>query len=203
MDSQFVRALIDQDSSWRNGKPGSGIPFTASTDGRARDGMRLRSDGWRTGRYEKNSVILWCHAHTQPPIGRAELTRASGNQLRGVAYFDQDDEFAVKVERKYRAGMMNGFSVGWDFVDNQGRPIDWRRMRPESLQREAFYELNEISAVPVPSDADALTTRSIAGLTDLYHDLGRLLNPAPAVTGIEPTAARALLAAFDLKGAAT
>jgi hypothetical protein len=201
LEHQHTRALVDADAAWRRAKPGTGIPFVASTETRARDGLVLRGSGWRTDRYRSNGVILWCHQHDQPPVGRAELARTAGPQLRGVAYFDQDDEFALKVERKYRSGIMNGFSVGWDFVDDQGQPIDWRRARPDVLQHEAFYELNEISAVPVPSDPNALTERTHAGMRALASELHRLFDPAPAVTGIKPTAARDLLAAFDLKGA--
>lgn len=206
-DHQWTRALVDLDASsaWRRDQPGTPIPFVASTSDRARDGLQLRTAGWRTSRYEANGVLLWCHKSDQPPIGRASVSRNAA--LRGLAYFDQEDEFALSVERKYRAGVMNGFSVGWDFTDGDGKPIDWRRMSADRLRDHAFYELNEISAVPVPSDPRALTERSWSGMASLTRDLaamfGATTNPEPAVSGVNSTAARALLDAFDLKGKAT
>lgn len=204
-DYQWTRAHVDRDSSsWRHDPPGTGIPFVASTSGRARDGLELRASGWRTQRYDANSVLLWCHQHMQPAIGRTEVNQARGDKLRGLAYFDQDDDFALKVERKYRSGVMNGFSVGWDFVDGDGRSIDWRRARPDDLRDKAFYDLTEISSVPVPSDPHALTERSRSGMRSLARDLSRVFgeqDTAPAVSGIDQTAARTFLAAFDSKGA--
>jgi hypothetical protein len=187
----FVKGAVEG-SSWRQGKPGTGIPFTASSSGRARDGMTLRPSGWRTQRYETNSVLLWCHAVNQPPIGRVEIRDSRGQTLRGVAYFDQDDEFAVKVERKYRNGMMNGFSVGWDFVDDQGRSVDWRRMHPDTLRDRAFYDLTEISAVPIPSDPNALAERSRAHLRALSHEMVRMYDPVPVDMGSAGRLLRAL-----------
>jgi hypothetical protein len=219
MDTQWSRALVDnRDTSWRTAKPGTPIPFTASTPSRARDGLELRVAGWLTDRYERNGVLLWAHQQAQPPIGRTEVGR--GDSLRGMAYFDQDDEFAVAVERKYRKGIMNGFSVGWDFVDEAGRSIDWRRTHPDELRDHAFYDLAEISAVPVPSDPGALTERAWSGLQALSTELGRAVDrrrtgatrqalsealrrnpdPGPAASGINQAAARDFLAAFTREG---
>jgi hypothetical protein len=47
--------------------------------------------------------------------------------------------------------------VSWDFVDANGRTIlDWHRLSARQLRDECWYDLAEISAVPVPGDPRAL-----------------------------------------------
>lgn len=207
-------------------RPGTPIMYTASTPGVKRDGLDLRAGGWRVDNYLHSPVVLFVHRHDIPPIGRADA-RVEGGKLRMPVYFDQEDDFARKVESKVRRGFMPGCSVGWDFVNERGMPIDeWWRMTPEYIRDSAFYDLTELSVVPVPADPSALAERQKRGLRHYSRELARLLDdqdrgdiradqlqravaaeltrrginpdPAPAVTGIDQNAARAVLAAFDL-----
>jgi hypothetical protein len=80
------------------------------------------------------------HDASRPPIGRASVFKQA-RQVKANVVFDGDDEFARRVEGKYRRGFLNAVSVGLDFVDEDGKPLDWRSMTPRQIRDEAFYNL--------------------------------------------------------------
>lgn len=220
------------DGSVASDKPGTPIPFIASTPGVKRDGLDLRASGWRLDTYVRNPVFQWAHSRTDPTIGRVDAT--VGANLRAMVTFDQEDEFARRIESKYRRGYLHAVSVSWDWTDGSGQRIDAYRLRPEELRDVAFYDMTELSGVPIPADPDALIQRQRSALSVLGHELVSLFDdqehpdgeipadqlraaviaeldrlgielpnqtPAPAASGIDHVAARAVLAAFTLKGA--
>lgn len=227
------------------GKAGDPIPFKASTPGVKRDGLDLRGNGWMLNNFRKSPVMLWCHDKTSLPLGRVDAEAKT--TLDTAVHFDQEDDFARKVESKYRRGYLHAVSVGWDFVDGQGMRLNTSRLSLDEIRDRAFYDLTELSGVPVPADPDALIQRTRAGLRSLGRELVKLYDeqespdgealatevrqalydelkrlgikpealtrparkagrsaptrtPAPAVSGIDPQAARTLLAAFDFEG---
>lgn len=131
------------------GKPGTPIRFVAGTEGVKRDGLNLIMTGMRLDNFRRNPVFLFGHDYvgTRLPIGRADV-QLKGSQMLADVTFDQADEFAREVERKYRDGYMNAVSLGWNTLEMQGRDVT------ES-------ELLDVSAVPVPGDADALMQRGL------------------------------------------
>jgi hypothetical protein len=148
----YVRGQLDKSAISDDGP----LRFVASSTGVNRYGFSLRNEGWRLDNHARNPVFLWMHDATIPAIGTAPARRENG-ELACYATFDRDDPFAASVERKYRRGFMAAVSVGWDFVDDAGMPIDdWWRMSHERARDEVFYDLTEISAVPVPGDPRAL-----------------------------------------------
>jgi hypothetical protein len=210
---------------------GTPIPFIASTPGVKRDGLDLRASGWRLDTYNANPVFQWCHDRVMPPIGRVEATK--GDVLRAMVTFDQEDPFARSVESKYRRGFLHAVSVSWDWVDGDGQRMDPWRMSAADLRDKAFYDMTELSGVPIPADADALIQRQRSGLKLLGRELVALFDeqetpeskttapeiraavlaelsrlgieppavpPPPQATGVDQQAARAVLAAFTLKG---
>jgi hypothetical protein len=153
MSKFYTRALCERAAD--GGKDGDPIRFVASTEGIKRDGKDLKVSSWRLDNYQSNPVVLWVHDYwgRTLPIGRAEAA-VEGKQLMADVAFDQADDFAKQVERKYRAGFLNAVSVGWkDVIEG----------------KEIFLDLLDISAVPVPGDPDALMVRQ-------YRALGELLN---------------------------
>jgi HK97 family phage prohead protease len=144
--------------SGERSKPGDEMPFLASTANVARDGLIIASDAWELDNYRKNPVFLWCHDYySRPPIGVVTNLDPAEEGLRVKVKFDQEDEFAVAVERKYIDGYMNAVSVGWDTLgiapSQNGQP-------PTVLKAD----LLDISAVPVPADPDALKERQARAL---------------------------------------
>lgn len=147
------------------GRAGDPLRIVAATEGRKADGLDLRMDRARLGRYRANPVVLYGHrGHTREdlPIGRATEVWTDGPRLMADIVFDQTDEFAVRVESKYRAGILNAFSIGFDVSGvspSSGVPDTW--------------QLNEISAVVVPMDPSAV----VAGGRELVGAGLRSMSP--------------------------
>lgn len=203
-DTRFTRAYVKPDAAraLTAAAPGTSIPFVASTSGIQRDGIDLRASGWTLARFNANPVFLWCHDYRSEPIGRVAAF-ADADRLRADVTFDQEDERARRIESKYRRGFANAVSVGWDFVDASGQALDWWRLTPEEMHGEAFYDLLELSGVPVPADPNALALRQRAALGALGRELVDLFdeqeNPDSDVTAPDVrTAVRAELARLGL-----
>lgn len=127
--------------------------FIASSEGVKRDGLDIRMDGIKYDNYMRNPVVLWAHDYRgqRLPIGRVEALELDGNgkKMRAHVQFDMADPFAAEVDRKYRDRYLSAVSVGWDTVEQEGNII-------------TKAELLDLSAVPVPGDADALIERQRA-----------------------------------------
>lgn len=128
-------------------KPGKPMRIVAANEGKQADGIDLRMAGADLGRYLANPIIGYGHDYwgrDQLPIGRATTTTIEGTQLLIEPEFDADDQFAVSIERKLRAGYLNAVSVGFDVhhLGEDGVPGRW--------------ELFEVSVVPLPMDPAAL-----------------------------------------------
>jgi hypothetical protein len=190
------------DGGVADAKPGTPIPFIASTPGIKRDGLDLRASGWRLDTYNRNPVFQWCHSRTDTPIGRVEASK--GDVLRALVTFDQEDDFARKVESKYRRGFLNAVSVSWDWVDGAGQRMDPWRMSVEDLRDHAFYDMTELSGVPIPADADALIERQRSGLRSLGRELVALFDEqeTPESKTTAPEIRAAVLAELDRLGIA-
>lgn len=146
---RYTRALCDRTTAAK-GQPGTPIRFVAGSEGIKRDGLDLKMSGARLDAYRKNPVVLWAHDYRGLPIGRAETT-VEGTRLLADITFDQEDERAQQIESKYRRGYLNTVSLGWDTKRVSGRNV-------------TEWELLDISAVPVPGDADALMERQVRAL---------------------------------------
>ena len=136
-------------------KAGDPIRFVASTANVARDGLIVEASGWQLDNYRKNPVFLWAHDYDHPPIGKAEVEIVD-DQLIADVTFDQGDDKARQIESKYRNGFLHAVSVG--FSIEEIKPPKGTMNAPVVTQAELY----EISAVPVPSDPDALKARKAA-----------------------------------------
>lgn len=204
------------------------LTFTASSTRLNRHGFQLRTDGWVLDNYQANPVVLWMHDPYSPPIGRAAALN-KGDRIAAEVTFDGTDEFAQRIESKYRRGFLSAVSVGLGFVDESGARLDVWRLSDEDIRDKALYDLREISAVTVPADPaaviqnrlSAVLGRRMAGLfgeqehgsalaaevraavrAELEH-LGLDLKAHTqdeALPGIDNDAAQAVLAAFTLEG---
>ncbi len=147
MTRKYLRGYVqraDGDESEEEGKP---LRIIAATEGRKGDGLNLTMDTGDLGRYQANPVVGYGHNYwgrESLPIGRSAKTWVDGEKLMMDVAFDQDDDFARKVERKYRGGYLNAFSIGFDVwnIAEDGTPEGW--------------ELFEVSAVPLPMDPNAV-----------------------------------------------
>ena len=115
-----------------------------STEAMDREGDVIKAEGWNTDNFNRNPVLLWAHNvnELRPPIGRVKRLWVDGDRLMFQPQFDLEDEFAADLYRKYKQGFLNSFSVGFIPLEREGNTF---------LEQE----LLEISAVPVPANAEA------------------------------------------------
>lgn len=126
--------------------------FVATTGGAKRDGLALDMTGGLFDNYLRNPVFLWAHDYQGRtlPIGKTVKLVSSKTKLRAHVVFDQGDEFARLIERKFDEGFLSAVSVGW---------MDMERAADGTITK---WDLLDISAVPVPGDPDALIERELA-----------------------------------------
>lgn len=163
----YMRGYVqraDDDSQDADGTP---LTIVAATEGRKADGLNLTMNGAELARFQANPVVGYGHQYWGReglPIGRSDKTWIDDDKLMMDVAFDQDDDFARKVERKYRNKIMNAFSIGfdvWDIADD-GTAGGW--------------ELFEVSAVPLPMDPNAVVE---AGRDDQLALARDLAGPTP------------------------
>lgn len=156
-----------------DGDAGTAIRFVASTEGIGRDGYIIDSGAWQIDAYRANPAVLWSHDYTgqRPPIGRASDIWVEDGKLMADIVFDQQDEFARQIEGKYRRGVLNAVSVGWD--TQEVAPSD----NPGVRGRITRAELLDISAVSIPGDPNALMERQRRALAGVGQALLDLVEP--------------------------
>jgi HK97 family phage prohead protease len=146
------------------------IKFIASTDGIDRHGTRLLPRGCRYENYLKNPVFLWNHrkheeAEPDDVIGRAISVTLTDSAVEIVVEFDTAPK-ADRCLQLVRRGMLRAVSVGFiPLVEhprfNTTEDADAFLARGGVIEvRE--WELCELSLTIVPSNPDALVTRSFA-----------------------------------------
>ncbi len=169
MTRQFLGAFCNRAAA-AQGNPGDPIRFIASTEAIARDGLVIEANAWRHGldNYRLNPLVLWSHSYDGKylPIGRGD-PEVIGDQLVADVWFDQADEFARRIEAKYRGGWLNAVSVGWNTLEMQPG-------KGKERGRVTKAELLDISCVVVPADPGALKERHERGLRSVLQDLGML-----------------------------
>lgn len=157
-----IRAVTGQ----AQGGDGRIVRFVFGTPGVARDGHRILPGAWQSqghdglAAFKRNPVFLWAHESDELPIGRVDDIGESDGVLSGGVRF-ADHPFADTCLQLYRQGFLNACSVGW-------LPVAGKRATEPGRDPGAYdfskVELLEISAVPVPADADALATARAAGI---------------------------------------
>lgn len=186
----YGRAQLDR-TALADGEP---LTFVASSTKPNRYGFALRNEGWRLDSYNANPVVLWMHNPFQPPIGKGTALSKGGKIILDQVQFDTEDELGAAVDSKYRRGFLSAVSVSWGYVDKTGMPLEnWWRLSNEEIENEAFYDLEEVSAVSVPGDPRAVRKASRLALAKLGKELVDLFNeqedPAGQITAPELQAA--------------
>jgi len=145
------------------------LEFIVSDGSVDADRDTLSPDGWDLKRFKKNPVVLFGHSHYSLPIARATKTWIDGGQLRSIAKFPTAEEvteegakFPQTVLQMYKSGYLNSVSVGF-------MPKDWTYNEDRQGYDFVKQEMLEFSAVPVPSNPNALVQARSAGI-----DLGPL-----------------------------
>lgn len=138
--------------------------FKASDGDFDRYSDRLNVKGWRVDGYNANGVVLYNHddgasasltgAEPQLPIGKGRVY-VEGDALMVDVEFDDEDEFAKKVERKVSKGILNAVSVRYLMLPGQ-----YRQNERGGYDCDA-QELLEVSVVTIPGNARAVRSKSL------------------------------------------
>ena len=134
------------------------VSFIMSDDSVDRMGDVVKQDGWVLDSFKKNPVLLWAHDYTLPPVGKVGACVVEGGKLKAkaVEFIDRElSEFAWSIGQMYRKGFLNAVSVG--FAPQEFAPCE----TGFEFKRQ---ELLELSAVPVPANANALVEARSLGL---------------------------------------
>lgn len=145
------------------------LRFIATDETEDRDGDILHADGWETANYLKNPVFLWAHEYHTLTVGKC-VSLFHDTALKALIFdiqFPTPEEisstpdnpaehvkFCDTLYLMYRGGYINAVSVGL-------KPKAWQPRTDENGKQLGGnditkQELLELSAVPVPSNPNAL-----------------------------------------------
>ena len=171
------------------------LEMAGSTEDKDRMGDIIRASGWKTKSFKKNPVFMWVHDYSLPPIGRANkvwVDKETQKLMFNIEFASTEIyEFADTIYKLYKGGFLHATSVG--FI-----PLDWEGKNEENQYPEregnvfTSQELLELSAVPVPANANALVSAREQGLItvkefDAFHLALGGATPEGTVTKPEET----------------
>ena len=86
-------------------------------------GFRVLTAGIDTTFFEKNPIMLYVHERhaegkAKLPVGKWEnLSKTGDGKMIAKPIFDEDDEFSVKMMKKWRKGMLNMASIHGEIIE--------------------------------------------------------------------------------------
>jgi HK97 family phage prohead protease len=159
MDNARTFAIGDFDTATRSfaviASTRDAVPATY-TDAEGNPAHRLESlESWDLTRFLKNPLILAVHDDKaiSSIIGKASEVRETerGLEMRVTLLSLYEEPATEAIERKLRAGVLRGVSVGFTYGDER------RELRDgEEISVFTANQLNEVSLVPIPADENAL-----------------------------------------------
>lgn len=150
-----------------------------------RRGYRILTAGIDLRNFKKNPVMFFNHHRTwrgeegeMLPIGYWENLRVENGVLLADPVFDEDDEFALKIKKKYDKGVLRAASIGIVpiVLSDDPKHLLPGQTRPTVVKSE----LREISIVDIPGNPGAVVLSSegkILELSDNAESPLPLINP--------------------------
>lgn len=147
------------------------IDFCLIDDSVVMHGFRAKMSGADLDSFKANPLLLFMHnrpsmsattnTEFSMPIGKWYDIRVEDGKLLAKPEFDDDDELAVRVEKKVKKGYLNGASV---WIDPLAISEDVADMLPgQSLPTFTQWQVLEASIVDIPNCKNALAIRNAAG----------------------------------------
>jgi len=130
------------------------LDFQISDNSLNRLGFRIFTQGIRIESFERNPVALYDHNGTIMSIGKWKNLAKNGDKFNGTCQFDEEDEFAMKLYKKYKNGYMSGVSVSVDPLVESEDPADM--LAGQELPTVKESELLEISLCNVPGNRNSV-----------------------------------------------
>ena len=142
-----------------------------STSGLNCYGGRVLTSGIDLTQFQKNPLLLWMHRRSfdrdAMPIGRIDNLRTDGDRLIGTPVFDQNDEFAKKIENKWENGFLRMASAGIEIIETSDAPE--HLLQGQTRRTITRCRLEEVSIVDMGGNDEAL---------QLYDRSGKVLKLA-------------------------
>lgn len=142
-----------------------------STSGLNCYGGRVLTSGIDLTQFQKNPLLLWMHHRSfdrdAMPIGRIDNLRTDGDRLIGTPVFDQNDEFAKKIESKWENGFLRMASAGIEIIETSDAPE--HLLQGQTRRTITRCRLEEVSIVDMGGNDEAL---------QLYDRSGKVLKLA-------------------------
>ena len=134
------------------------IDVIMSTNSVDREGDVIESHGLDFDSFLKNPVVLWAHDMNCPPIAKVIKVDVKPDRVEAVVQF-AETPFAKEVFGLYADGFLNAWSLG--FIPKRIDSIQPDDANPGGYAYAGGYhildaEVVELSAVPVPANAEAL-----------------------------------------------
>lgn len=170
-----VRAVNEEERS---------VEFVASTEALDSHGTIIEQN-WDLKRAKKYCPLLWRHNDfgyfdgARPedfiPIGRCDTLSVDNGKLTGKAYFATADvtPLAEQIFQGFAQKIIRGISVGF----RAGRVTEEQDKGGKTIFRLAKPELYEISAVPIPSNPEALARMAGVETAFLKRSVERTTQP--------------------------
>jgi len=160
MSDTVKRAITVETQTKANGT----TTVVASTPNPDRYSDVVASD-WKLDAYMENPVVQFGHRYDIPPVGRTEnltIDPTNGNLVATIKWDDNPtNPLAQTVASQYRNGFLRAVSVGFqptEAVERARLPTE----HPAHGAKGMYFTGNrllEISAVPVPANAESLALR--------------------------------------------
>lgn len=136
-------------------------------------GFWVKTDGIDLKQFLRNPILLWMHNRPYGgredeilPIGKVTDLKVENGVLSGLPVFDQNDEFAKKIESKWESGILNMGSAGLHVIEESE---DSKWIKPGQRRMSVLKsKLREVSIVDLGSNDNALGVA-------LYSEDGMLL----------------------------
>ena len=142
-----------------------------STSGLNCYGGRVLTSGIDLTQFQKNPLLLGRHRRSfdrdAMPIGRIDNLRTDGDRLIGTPVFDQNDEFAKKIESKWENGFLRMASAGIEIIETSDAPE--HLLQGQTRRTITRCRLEEVSIVDMGGNDEAL---------QLYDRSGKVLKLA-------------------------
>ena len=124
-----------------------------------RDGEVIIPKGAKIENFRKNPVVLFAHDYKSPPIGKNISLEIKDDEIIAKTQF-ADTQLGRELYQLYKEGFMSAWSVGFIPVKESDRKV----LEGQKGKTYEEWELLEYSAVPVPSNPEALTIARSKGL---------------------------------------
>ena len=121
-------------------------------------GARVLTSGIDLEQFKRNPVLLWMHRRAldgeSMPIGKIDNLRVEEGKLIGTPVFDQNDEFARKIESKWESGFLRMASAALEPIEVNPDPS--LALEGQTRATVTRCKLIEVSIVDIGGNDEAL-----------------------------------------------